>query len=64
MFEKLAKCILKKCVLYLDRDNTLLVYSFGRDERTDYHVMSERFLSDRHDFGTRSEPYRKEVGSE
>jgi len=61
MFEKLVKWILRKCVLYLDRDNTLLVYSFGRDEITDYHVMSERCFSDHHEFGTRSEPYRKEA---
>lgn len=60
--EKLLWRIVKICILWLDRDNTLLVYSFAKDEYTDYHIIAERFLADRHCFGTKEEPYRRESG--
>lgn len=60
--EKLLWRIVKICILWLDRDNTLLVYSFAKDERTDYHIIAERFLADRHCFGTKEELYGGENG--
>jgi len=58
--EKLLWRIVKTCILWLDRDNTLLAYSFSKDEHTDYHIIAERFFVDRHCFGTTEETYWEE----
>ena len=57
MKNKILWWIVKKCILILDRDNTLLAYSFAKDEHTDYHIIVERFLVDRHTYGTLEEMY-------
>lgn len=59
MIERFVKWVLKKCVLFLDRDSTLMAFSFGRDEITDYHVIVERCFPDRHLIGTREEQYER-----
>ena len=57
MREKILWWIVKRCILTLDRDDTLMAYSFAKDEITDYHIIAERFYPDRHCYGTREEPY-------
>lgn len=51
---------LVKWFLFLaDRDNTLLVHTFVKDDVTEYHVVAERFYPDRHCYGVSEEPYNK-----
>lgn len=52
--------ILKKCIKYLDKDNALLVYHIGVDERKDYVVLVERFYDDHYTSGTMDYYYNKE----
>ena len=52
--------ILKKCIKYLDKDNTLLAYHMGVDERKDYVVLVERFYDDHYTSGTMDYYYNKE----
>lgn len=52
--------ILKKCIKYLDKDNTLLAYHVGVDERKDYVVLVERFYDDHYTYGTMDYYYDKE----
>lgn len=54
---KVLLWIVKKCIIALDSDGSWLAYSFSKDEVTEYHIIVERFLPDRHCFGTRVEPY-------
>ena len=51
--------IVKKCILHLDKDNTLQVFSFSKDERTEYHIIAERCLDDVWMYGTRVTPYEE-----
>jgi len=53
--------ILKKCIKYLDKDNTLLAYHVGVDERKDYIVVVERFYDDHCTYGTQEYYYDKET---
>jgi len=53
--------ILKKCIKYLDKDNTLLAYHVGIDERKDYVVLVERFYDDHYTSGTMDYYYDKET---
>lgn len=55
--EKILWWIVKKCILVLDKNNTLLAHSFAKDNVTDYHIIVERFLPDKHCYGIRIEPY-------
>lgn len=59
MREVVIKWCIRKLVFALDHDDTLIAYSFGKDERTDYHVIVERFYEDVHTFGTRQESYKQ-----
>ena len=52
--------ILKKCIKYLDKDNTLLAYHMGVDERKDYVVLVERFYDDHYTSGTMDYYYNEE----
>lgn len=52
--------ILKKCIKYLDKDNALLAYHIGVDERKDYVVLVERFYDDHYTSGTMDYYYNKE----
>ena len=51
------KWLIKQLILLLDRHNDLLAFSFGRDERTDYSVIVERYYDDHYTFGTAIYPY-------
>lgn len=55
--EKIIWWIIKKLIFIVDRDDTLLVHSFGKDEITDYHVIAERCYPDRHCYGVSEEKY-------
>lgn len=48
------KRIIRKYVQKLDKANyySLMAYSWGVDEITDYHVIAERSYLDHHVFGT------------
>lgn len=59
MLNKILWWIVKKCVCIIDRDNLLMVYSFAKDDVTDYHLVVERCLPDVHMYGTHTEHYRK-----
>lgn len=52
--------ILKKCIKYLDKDNDLLAYHIGVDDRKDYVVLVERFYDDHYTYGTMDYYYDKE----
>ena len=52
--------IIKKCIKYLDKDNDLLAYHIGVDERKDYIVTVERFYDDHYTSGTMEYYYNKE----
>ena len=58
---KIVEKILKKCIQYLDKDNTLLAYHVGVDERKDYIVVVERFYDDHYTYGTKEYYYDKET---
>lgn len=55
--EKLIWWIIKKLIFMVDRDDTLLVHSFAKDEITDYHIIAERSYPDRHCYGVSEEKY-------
>lgn len=52
--------ILKKCIKYLDKDNDLLAYSIGVNERKDYDVIVTRYYDDHYTRGTMDYYYNKE----
>ena len=60
MLDKFAWWLCKKCILILDRHNDVMAFSFAKDNVTDFHVMAERFLPDKHLFGMTEEPYRED----
>ena len=57
---KIVGKILKKCIQYLDKDNTLLAYSIGVTERKDYDVIVTRYYDDHYTRGTMDYYYNKE----
>jgi len=57
MLDKIIKWLLKKLILLWDRHDDMLVFSFGRDERTDYSVVVERYYDDFYTVGTAMYPY-------
>lgn len=52
--------ILKKCIEYLDKDDTLLAHSVGVNERKDYDVIVTRYYDDHYTRGTMDFYYDKE----
>lgn len=58
---KIVGEILKKCIQYLDRDNTLLAYNIGVTERKDYDVIVTRYYNDHYTRGTMDYYYDKET---
>lgn len=59
MLDKIIKWLIKQLVFLWDRHNDKMAYSFGRDERTDYSVLVERFYDDYCTVGTAMYPYNK-----
>ena len=57
---KIVGKILKKCIQYLDKVNTLLAYSIGVTERKDYDVIVTRYYDDHYTRGTMDYYYNKE----
>lgn len=57
MFDKIIKWLIKRLVFLWDRRNDKMAYSFGRDERTDYSVIVERFYDTYFTVGTAMYPY-------
>ena len=51
---RICKQIIRKAVRRLDvlQDFAFLVYSWGFDEETDYHVIKERSTNEFHQYGT------------
>ena len=47
MLDRIITWLIKRLVLLWDRHNDKIAFSFGRDERTDYSVIVERFYDDR-----------------
>ena len=60
MYRKIIKWLIRKFVFLLDKDDSLLVYSFGKDEVTDYYIFAERFYEDKHMFGVKEEVLKGE----
>ena len=52
--------MVKRFLFLADRDNTLLTYTFVKDDKTEYHVIAERFYPDRHSFGVIEETYNNQ----
>ena len=61
MKNKFLWWIVKICIFTIDKDDSLLVHSFAKDETTEYHVMAERCYPDKHCFGTRVDYYSAET---
>ena len=62
MLDKIITWLIKRLVMLWDRHNDKMAFSFGRDERTDYSVIVERFYYDYYIIGTVMYPYPKEEG--
>lgn len=52
--------MVKRFLFLANRDNTLLTYTFVKDDKTEYHVIAERFYPDRHSFGVIEETYNNQ----
>lgn len=54
-YDKFLKFIIRKAVQKHDdlTEGAFMVYSWGRNEVTDYHVMAERSYEDHNVFGTK-----------
>ena len=59
MFDRIITWLIKRLILLWDRNNDKIAFSFGRDERTDYSVLVERFYDDYYTVGTAMYPYNK-----
>jgi len=59
MADRIITWFIKRLVLLWDRRNDKIAFSFGRDERTDYSVIVERFSDDYYTVGTAMYPYNK-----
>ena len=57
MFDRIITWLIKRLVLLWDRHNDKIAFSFGRDERTDYSILVERFYDDYYIVGTARYPY-------
>lgn len=57
MLDKIIKWLLKKLILLWDRHDDMLAFSFGRDERTEYSVIVQRYYDDFYTVGTARYPY-------
>lgn len=58
---RIVKWIIRKAVRKLDewQYGSLLVYSWGFDDETDYHVLKEVSTNEYHQYGTRVEYFNK-----
>ena len=63
MYKKIIKWGIRKLVFLLDKDDALLVYSFGKDENTSFHIIAERFYEDKYTFGTREESLERRIAN-
>ena len=59
MLDRIITWLIKRLILLWDRHNDKIAFSFGRDERTDYSVLVERFYDDYYTVGTAMYPYNK-----
>jgi hypothetical protein len=57
MLDRIITWLIKRLILLWDRHNDKIAFSFGRDERTDYAVIVERFYDDYYTVGTAMYPY-------
>ena len=62
--DKILLWLLKHLILLWDRNDDQLVYHFGKDERTDYSIVVERFYDDYYTVGTARYPYPKNESEE
>lgn len=53
------KWLIKRLVFLLDRDDTLLAFSFSGGERKDYTILAERVYDDHYTVGTAMFPVNK-----
>lgn len=63
MYKKIIKWCIRKLVFLLDKDDALLVYSFGKDENTSFHIIAERFYEDKHTFGVKEESLERRIAN-
>lgn len=63
MYRKIIKWCIRKLIFLLDKDDSLLVYSFGKDDVTDYHIFAERFYEDKHMFGVKEESLERRIAN-
>lgn len=56
----MIKWIIKKLVTYHYKRHPFLAWSWGLDENTDLHIISEESWPDHHRFGVHDEIYKKE----
>lgn len=52
MLDNVITWLMKRLILLWDRHNDKLAFSFGRDERTDYSVIVQRYHDDFYTVGT------------
>ena len=57
MLDRIITWLIKRLILLWDRHNDKIAFSFGRDERTDYSVLVERYYDDYYTVGTAMYPY-------
>ena len=57
MLDRIITWLIKRLILLWDRHNDKIAFSFGRDERTDYCVLVERFYDTYYTVGTAMYPY-------
>lgn len=55
--DKIIRWALRHMILLWDRHDDQLVYSFGKDERTEYQVIVQRFYDNYYTVGTAMYPY-------
>ena len=52
--EKLVLWLIRKLIIFWDRDGDKLTYSFGKDENTDYTILVGRYYKDHFTYGTKA----------
>lgn len=62
--DKIIQWLLRHLILLWDRHGDKLAYSFGKDERTEYQVIVQRFYDDYYTVGTSMYPYPKHEAEE
>lgn len=60
MIKKAMAWAIKKLVTHYYRCYPFLAWSWGLDENTDLHIISEESWPDHHRFGVHDEIYKKE----